>query len=84
MTLAERASRVRTRDDLAAFIAELKADLDANPEEWANADLGSFLEAMAAWMLDMEGYYENTGQVLRDLPAWKILADALMAARVYE
>ena len=30
MTLAERARAVQTRDDLAAFVAELKADFDTN------------------------------------------------------
>lgn len=84
MTLAERARSVQTREDLAAFVAELKADLDANPGEWTNADLASFLEAMAAWIQDMEGYYENTGQKLSQLSPWKIVADVLMAARMYE
>jgi len=84
MMLDERARAVQTREDLAAFVAELKADLDANPGDWENADLPSFLEAMAAWIQDMEGYYQNTGQNLSDLPPWKVLADVLMAARMYE
>lgn len=84
MTLAERARAVQTREDLAAFVAELKADLGASPGEWTNADLASFLEAMAAWIQDMEGYYQNTGQKLSELSPWKIVADVLMAARIYE
>lgn len=84
MTLAERARAVQSREDLAGLVAELKADLDANPDAWVNGDLTSFLEAMAVWVQDMEGYYRNTGQKLSDLPPWKILADILMAARVYE
>ncbi len=84
MRLAERARAVQTREDLAAFVAELKADLDANPSEWKNVDLASFLEAMAGWIQDMEGYYQNTGQKLSELSPWKIVSDVLMAARMYE
>lgn len=84
MNLAERAQAVRTRDDLAAFVVELKADLDTNPDAWENGNLHSFLEAMAAWIGDMQGYYQNTGQSLSDLPPWKVFADILMGARLYE
>ncbi len=84
MTLAERAKSVQTRDDLAAFVAELKADFDAHRNDWTNAELKSFLEAMAAWIQDMDGYYRNTGQKMSDLPPWRILADILIAARMYE
>ena len=84
MTLAERARAVQTRDDLAAFVAELKADFDANRGNWTNVDLSSFLEAMAAWIQDMDGYYQNTGQKQSELPPWRIFADILMAARMYE
>jgi hypothetical protein len=84
MTLAERARAVQTRDDLAAFVAELKADFDANRGEWTNADIASFLAAMAAWIQDMDGYYQNTGQKPSELPPWRIVADILMAARIYE
>jgi hypothetical protein len=84
MTLAERARAVQTREDLAVFVGELKADFDDNRDVWTNADLASFLEAMAAWIQDMDSYYQNTGQRLTDLPPWKIVADVLMAARMYE
>jgi hypothetical protein len=84
MPLAENARAVQTREDFAAFVAELKADLDANRAGWTNDDLASYLDAMAAWVRDMEGYYENAGERLSELPPWRVLADVLMAARVYE
>jgi hypothetical protein len=84
MTLAKRAEAVQTREDLAAFVVALKADLDANPGEWTNVDLASFLEAMAAWVQDMEGYYQNRGQKPSDVSPWRTVADVLMAARIYE
>lgn len=84
MTLDERARSVQTRADLVAFVAALQADLASNPKDWTNADLAAFLEAMAAWLQDSDGYYRNTEQNLSELPPWKILADALMGARIYE
>jgi hypothetical protein len=84
MTLAERARLVQTRSDLAAFVADLRADFEANRSEWTNENLASFLDAMAAWISDMEGYYKNAGQDPTALPPWRIVADILMAARIYE
>jgi hypothetical protein len=84
VTLAERAAAVRTREDLVAFLAALRADHDAHPDTWTNADLGSFVAALAAWAEDMEGFYENRGEDLSRVPPWRVFADLLMAARVYE
>ncbi|MGW5367138.1 DUF7660 family protein [Streptomyces sp. NPDC004009] len=51
---------------------------------WENADLAGFLEALAAWIDDADGWYSNAG---RDLPAsgdWSFFARALQAATTYE
>lgn len=84
MTLAERARAVRTREDLVAFVEALAADYGNNQATWTNTDLASFLAAMSAWSEDMEGFYENSGEDLASLSPWRVLADVLMAARVYE
>lgn len=84
MTLAERCRAVRTREDLVAFIGALAADHGTNAATWTNPDLGSFLEAMSEWATDMDGFYKNVGEELSSLPPWRVLADMLMAARVYE
>ena len=84
MTLAERAQAVQTREDLVAFIKALQADHGTNRNGWEIANLESFLSAMAAWTEDMEGFYSNMGQDISKMPPWKILADILMAARIYE
>ncbi|MFE5080010.1 DUF7660 family protein [Streptomyces mirabilis] len=51
---------------------------------WDNGDLGGFLEALAAWIDDADGWYGNVG---RELPAngdWSFFARALRAATTYE
>jgi len=39
---------------------------------------------MRGWLEDMDGDYANTGENPSQLPPWRIFADALMAARIYE
>jgi hypothetical protein len=84
MTLEERADAVRTREDLVAFIEAFNSDFVVDGGSWENSDLPSFLEAMTAWSKDMEGFYKNRGEDIASVSPWRMLADLLMAARVYE
>ncbi|WP_253915702.1 hypothetical protein [Streptomyces sp. NRRL S-31] len=51
---------------------------------WETADLPSFLEALAAWIDDADGWYGNTGRELPPGGDWAFFARALRAAAVYE
>ena len=42
------------------------------------------LEALAAWVDDMEGYYLNIGKPITEKPDWQMFADILVAAKIYE
>jgi hypothetical protein len=75
---------VKSRDDFAKFIRALVADFDQQPDSWENATLGSFLEAMSAWVTDMDGYYRNKGEAIPVQPEWSTLAEILAASRTYE
>ncbi|MGL6074362.1 MAG: DUF7660 family protein [Fimbriiglobus sp.] len=76
---------VRTREDLAAFIDHLRADLAANPDSWENADLPSFLEAMSAYVRDMPGLGKSLPWAIKlNGVDWQMFAVALAGARVYE
>ncbi|OSN03286.1 hypothetical protein AU512_16700 [Lonsdalea iberica] len=75
---------ISSKDDLVKLISALARDFKENPDEWESKDLSSYLEAMASWIEDMEGYYENTNQSLPKDTNWKVFADILMAAKVYE
>jgi hypothetical protein len=75
---------VNSREDLASFVRSLHGSNVDGGESWENADLAGFLEALAAWIEDADGWYGNTG---RELPAngdWRFFARALRAATVYE
>jgi hypothetical protein len=56
-----------------------------NPTECENSTLYNFLQAMASYMEDIQGYYDNTNQNINaDIPLWKAFADILMGAKIYE
>jgi hypothetical protein len=84
MTLAELNNAIKSREDFVAFVRALSNDLRDNRASWENASLERYLEALGAWVADMDGYYINQGKPAPKLPDWKVVADMLMAARLYE
>jgi hypothetical protein len=76
--------KIRTRQDFIAFLRALKKDYVENISSWENRDVGAFLEAMASWVEDMDGFYINKGLPLPEKPDWKVLADILMGGKLYE
>jgi len=61
------AKAVRDRDSFVEFVAKLSADLRADSGAWGNRDLGRYLDALASWVEDMDGYYENQGRPSRKM-----------------
>jgi hypothetical protein len=85
MELHELAETINTRQDLAEFIQALLEDLKANQEEWENPQLERYLEALAAWTKDMDGYFRNVqGHPAPEQPTWRLIGRMLIAARIYE
>ncbi len=74
---------VASSQDLAAFILSLHADLVAG-SPWENADLPSYLEALAAWVSEMPGYFESRDEAAPKHPTWELFAQMLAAAVGYE
>lgn len=84
MQVKDKTSFVYTREDLAVFVHELAHNLRTRPQEWENTTLVTYLEAMASWIEDAEGYYVNSGQPVPKQPSWQNLAEILQAAKHYE
>ena len=84
MKLHEQVGRIRSREDLVAFISALRTDLLSNPQEWENASLDRYLMALASWLEDCPGYYERAAADAPASPSWKNVAEMLIAARDYE
>ena len=79
---------VRDKDTFIAFLGALIADYQINQRTWENNTLGSFLESMQGWLEDMDlnEYYEriNSRQVMLEPINWRVFADVLVAATLYE
>jgi len=54
-------------------------------ERWSNPALHEYLEALARWLEDSDGYYLNVvGRRTPPQNGWEVVNDALRAATTYE
>ena len=75
---------ISSKNDFLHFLDALNEDLRNNASSWENITLPDYLEALQRWTEDMEGYYINTGVPVPDNVNWKVFADILYAAKIYE
>jgi hypothetical protein len=76
---------VQSRQQLIGHLFRLMDDFDGAGNHWQNQDIYTFLQAMAAWLDDCDGFYRNFGKPIDvDQPSWQLFADMLSAAAVYE
>ncbi|QLE58429.1 hypothetical protein [Nostoc sp. TCL26-01] len=76
---------VSSRQELAQYIRAMREDLLANPDEWENITLDSYLEALAAYVQDINNLSKNIQiQLDTEQPSWQLFADLLAGAAIYE
>ncbi|MBD3919674.1 hypothetical protein H8B09_12995 [Paenibacillus sp. PR3] len=69
-------SKVSSKDELIAYLHELRRDLNEHAEDWENPTLNRFLEAMEAWLSDSGAYSDSL--------TWSVFATTLAAGKAYE
>lgn len=74
MDVFDFAEKIQTKQDFLTFIQKIIVDFHENKEEWENVNLDDFLEAMYRYCNDKEF----------DEPSWKVFADILLGASIYE
>ncbi|WP_053179142.1 DUF7660 family protein [Pseudomonas kilonensis] len=83
--LCECAMAVSTREGFIDFVEMLSRDYVSNRDEWQNDTLDQFLLGLSGFANDMGGYYKNMGEAVDvDKITWRIAAEMLIAATVYE
>ena len=83
--IIEQGEAVKTREDFVRFLEALHLDFGRTGGDWENPTLSTFLQAMAAWADSSPNYYRNMNIAVNpDEPQWRVFADILLAARVYE
>ncbi len=75
---------IETKQDFIKFLEILLEDFTHNGKTWTNDNLQSYLEAVASWTEDMDGYYQNVKMEFPENVNWKVFAHILRAARIYE
>jgi hypothetical protein len=76
---------VTDRQSFIAFLNRFSEDYKQNKSYWENGNIESFLDAMISCTEDAQGFYNNTNQKINaDVASWKVFADILMGASMYE
>lgn len=84
MHLHESINAIQTKDEFIEFLNLMIKDNEINSEEWENKSITEYLEGMASWVEDMDGYYNNMNlQMPRDID-WKFIATLLYVGKIYE
>ena len=81
-----RVAKIQTREDFIEFMNFFVASIRSG-EPIENNTIESYLGAMTSWVEDMDGYYENMGiinEMKLDAVNWRVFADILIAATMYE
>jgi hypothetical protein len=83
--LTTQVETIETKADFVAFVRTLRQDFRTNDDDWQHSDIAAYLEAIAAWTEEaMDNYYTSRGQEVPQQPDWKVFANILIAASVYE
>jgi len=82
--MAQSVTTEMNRSDFLAVVRAIQNEAEQRPVPFPNDELSLFLEALAGWVEDMDGYYRNRGEPQPSNVPWRVMADALRAARVYE
>lgn len=82
--LNELVRRIRTREDLAAFVWALDRDRANHSTDWENSTLDRYLPALASYIEDADRYYVNQGEPVLVVPTWRMIGELLLAAKYYE
>ncbi|UQB68288.1 hypothetical protein [Epilithonimonas zeae] len=74
-----------TKQEFIQFIENLRVEFIKNNAQWENKTIEDFLEAMARYVEDIDGYYQNINQEI-DLEKidWKVFSDILKGSSIYE
>ena len=75
---------LKTRYDFIEMVGLLIKDLENNPKSWENITLKDYLGAIASWTEDMDGYYDYMKIPMPANVDWKVFANILIAAKMYE
>ncbi|WP_024773023.1 DUF7660 family protein [Aquimarina macrocephali] len=76
---------IQSKREFISFLKGLLEEHQKHPENWKNNTIEEFLEAMIRYSKDVQHYYNNTDQDINsDEAQWKVFADIIKGASIYE
>ena len=84
MQFSDSINEVKNKEDLVRFLDMLKEDKEKNNDEWENQDIESYLDGIASWIEDMEGYYKNLKKEEPQNIDWSFIATLFYVGKIYE
>ena len=84
MSVDKLLDNMNSKEDFIFFMRCLLNDNQVNIEEWENRDIPLYLESIASWVEDMEGYYQNIGLEIPSNIDWKFIATLFYVGKIYE
>ena len=83
--LEESTQSINSKEEFALFLERLRIDYQTNEDEWENTSLPEYFHGMIGFCMQADNYYQNIGVDFDcEQPSWRLFADILLAARVYE
>jgi len=83
--MMEQLEKLNAKQDFEDFLALLAKDFQKNNSNWENVSLESYLNSLHSFSKDVEGYYQNNSMKMNvNNPSWRLFADILLGARIYE
>lgn len=84
LELTQRTKLIKNRADFIKFAENLAKYLEDHSGERSDPNIASYLQSIAAWTSDMDGYYQNHGEEPPTEPTWRTVGEILLAALFYE
>jgi hypothetical protein len=81
--LSEKPQVIKSKEEFISLISKMLSN--ENAAGWENVTAHDYLEALARWIEDCDGFYSNLKIPMNtESASWQLFADALQAATVYE
>ena len=75
---------IKSKEEFISFLLKMQEDKNNNDSEWENKSIESYLEAIASWVEDMDGYYSNMNLSKPKDIDWSFIATLFYVGKIYE
>ncbi len=76
---------IKDKETFINFVKVLKSDYKNNNKQWSANNIDDFIENIISYTKDIDGYYKNMNfETSPKIPTWRIFAQILKGATIYE